>query len=89
MSPRTKTPTPPDYTGGLTFFPWLWNKRKMMIVALAMNVFFGYKAYQGYLEYGKETPTLIASIFFGIGVPAFILFMLIREHRGLKKGIVR
>jgi hypothetical protein len=81
--------TPPDYTNGLSFFAWLWKSRKFMILAFLLNVFFGCAAYTGYLEYGKELPTLIASLFFGIGVPVVISVMNVREYLGKKRGIMR
>lgn len=76
-----------DSTGGYDFLPWVWHMRKFMFFAFLLNIFMGYKAYEGYLEYGKETVTLVASIFFGIVVPVVIGGMLFREHREKKKGI--
>lgn len=84
-----KPVTPHDYTNGLSFFSWLWQLRKFMILAFLLNVFFGCAAYSGYLEYGKELPTLIASLFFGIGVPVVIVVMNVREYLGKKRGIIR
>jgi hypothetical protein len=72
-----------DYTGGYEFLPWVWYLRKPLIFAFFLNIFFGYKA----LDYGKETVTLIAAIFFGIAVPAIIGGMLFREWKHKKKGI--
>jgi hypothetical protein len=78
-----------DYTGGYEFFPWIWHMRKFLVVAFFLNIFLGFKCFQAYPEYGYETPTLIAAIFFGIGVPAIIAGLLIREFREKKKGISR
>lgn len=78
-----------DLTGGYEFLPWVWHMRKLLVLAFCMNVFFGYKAFEAWPQYGYETPTLIAAIFFGIGVPALILGLLIREFREKKKGISR
>jgi hypothetical protein len=92
MSPRKKTTEPSkptDYTDGLSFFAWVWDRRKLLIVSVLLNAFFGYKALGGYFEYGRETATLIASIFFGLCVPAIIVGLLIREYRNAKNGIIR
>jgi hypothetical protein len=87
MTLNTKSTT--DYTEGLSFFAWLWKRRKLLIAAFLLNIFFGYKAYEAYLEYGEETPTLIASIFFGLGVPIILAFLTVREYLGRKRGIIR
>ena len=89
MSEDKKTSPKQDYTNGMKFFPWLWKYRKMLILGFALNVFFGYKAYEGYFENGEETVTLLASIFFGICVPTLIAVLTVRDWRGLKRGIVR
>jgi hypothetical protein len=77
-----------DYTGGYDFLPWVWYMRKFLLFTFFLNMFMGYKAYEGYLEV-NETIGLVAAIFFGIGVPGLIGGLLFREHREKKKGISR
>lgn len=76
-----------DYTGGYEFFPWLIHMRKFMVFAFFLNIFFGYKALEGYYENGEEIITLITAIFFGIGVPSLISVLLFKEYKEKKQGI--
>lgn len=76
-----------DYTGGYTFFPWVLYMRTYYLVAALLNMFFGHAMWGAYKTYGYETATLVFSLFFGIGVPSLIVFLLIREYKEKKKGI--
>lgn len=76
-----------DYTGGYNFFPWLIHMRKFMVFAFFLNIFFGYKALEGYFDNGLEIVTLLVSLFFGVAVPSLIAVLLLREYKEKKQGI--
>lgn len=78
-----------DYTGGYTFFPWLLYMRPFYLIAAVLNHLIGHLMWDDYKTYGYETVTLIFSLIFAIGIPFFIVFLLIKEYKRKKKGILQ
>lgn len=75
-----------DYTDGLKFIPWLWDRRKGHLLGLFGNAGLGL----GLLFYSLPDITgIIFGSFFGIIVPTIIGVALKRDYNDAKQGFSR
>lgn len=77
-----------DFTGGYEFLPWVWYMRKGLFFSILLNVFIGYQCLKYYLEH-KELAGLLSGGFFVLIIPTIISYLLFREHKEKKRGILR
>lgn len=75
-----------DYTNGLKFIPWLWDRRKGHLLGLFGNMGLGLGLL---ISSFPDVGGIIFGSFFGIIVPIIIGFALKRDYNDAKQGFSR
>jgi len=82
-----------DYTGGYSWWPWLWYMRKMYVVGFLGNLAGGIAGFVTYFQDGGfvsgDPVGLGVGIFFGVLAAPLIGFLIRRDFKESKKGITR